>query len=94
MRASRRGLQPLLSMTRWEGLETKELCAMPEPLTQEAFDAAMERGGFTDLSPEEREDIRRATAHTVRFAALVRDPAPPAFDVEPATRFAASEATS
>ena len=67
---------------------------MPEPLTQEAFDAAMERGGFTDLSPEEREDIRRATSHAARFAELVRTPAPPPFEIEPATRFAASEATS
>ena len=67
---------------------------MPEPLTPEAFDAAMERGGFTDLTPEEREGIRLATVHAARFAALVRTPTPPPFEVEPSTRFAASEATS
>ena len=67
---------------------------MSEPLTQEAFDAAMVRGGFTDLSPEEREDIRLATAHAARFAALVRTPSPPPFEVEPATRFSVSEASA
>ena len=54
----------------------------------------MERGGFTDLTPEEREGIRQATAYAAGFAARVRTPASPPMAVEPATRFAATEAAS
>ena len=67
---------------------------MLEPMSEKAFDAAMARGGFTDLSPEERESIRGATAFAVGFAARVRTPAPPPYELEPATRFAASETPS
>ena len=67
---------------------------MAEPLSEEAFDAAMLRGGFTDLSPEEREGIRRATAFAAGFAARIRAPAPPPYGLEPATRFAARDASS
>lgn len=67
---------------------------MAEPLSEQAFNAALERGGFADLSGEEREDIRRATAFANGFAARIRTPAPPPYELEPSTRFAASEASS
>lgn len=67
---------------------------MAEPLSDPAFDAAMERGGFADLSATEREEIRRATAFAAAFAARIRTPAPSPSHVEPATRFSASDVSS
>lgn len=67
---------------------------MAEPLSEEVFDAAMARGGFADLSPEEREGIRQATAFAAGFAARIRNADPQPYGLEPATRFAALDAST
>jgi hypothetical protein len=61
---------------------------MAEPLPGHAFDALLGRAGLTDMTAEEREDIRLATRHAAGFAARVRAPAPPGVEAEPATIFA------
>lgn len=68
---------------------------MATPLPKAVFEALMERAGLTDLTAEEREDIRLATGHVARFAERVRAPQPPlSVDVEPATVFAPWEPRS
>ena len=61
---------------------------MAEPLPRAAFDALMERAGLTDMTPDERDDIRLATRHAAGFAARVREAGPAlGVEAEPAAMF-------
>lgn len=47
---------------------------MPEPLTQQEFEALVKRAGLT-LTPENIADLYSAWPHIERFTAMLRNPA-------------------